>query len=313
MHRVTNKCSELISQLTTKSIEIKLNEPLAMHTSFKIGGPCSVFVTPSTEKDVKSVVRYAEDNNLSLIVIGNGTNILFPDKGFDGCVMRIAEPYFCDVKLCCRGLTPDGTFRLEVGAGISMPKLLNLTVEYGLSGLEFMSGIPGTLGGAIVMNAGAQGKRISELIERVKVMNRQGAVYWVNNQDAGFGYRESRFRRNGESALGAELNLKQGDPTKINAQIQKILNERETKLPLEFPSAGCVFKNPPAMPAGKLIELSGCKGMRIGDAQVSDKHANFIINLGTATYEDIKTLIKEIQVCVYKKFKIALEPELIIL
>lgn len=312
MPNVANKCRGLI--VPTEAIEIKLNENLSLHTSFKIGGLCDTFVIPKTEAGIKAVLQFATLNNLPLVVIGNGTNILFQDAGFAGIVIRIADPCFCNVKLH-ETRSPNSAHQepIYMGAGISVPRLLNLMVEYGLAGLEFMAGIPGTLGGAIVMNAGTKGRGISECIQRVKVMSRSGEVYWVDNQEAGFGYRESRFKKSGEIVLEAELNLKKGNPTEISAQIQELISERQTKLPLDLPSAGCVFKNPVDISAAKLVELAGCKGMRIGDAQVSDKHANFIVNLGFATHEDIKTLIKEIQARVYKKFKIALELELIIL
>ncbi len=297
-----------------KPCEIKVNEPMSLHTSFKIGGRCDSFVIPESIDGIKSVLNFVNQNKLPLLVIGNGTNLLFPDDGFSGVVMQIGEPYFCDVSRYSIGI--------RVEAGISVSRLLEIAVERGLSGLEFMSGIPGTLGGAITMNAGAQRKRIGEIIERVKVINRKGEIYWIENEEIGFGYRESRFKcstgvyppqKEFEIILEAELKLKRGDSGKIKARIQEIVKSRESRLPLEFPSAGCVFKNPEGEIAGELIELAECKGLRIGDAQVSTLHANFIVNLGNASYKDVKTLIEEVQQKVYQKFKVSLDPELIIL
>ncbi len=298
-----------------KSCEIRVDEPLSLHTSFKIGGRCDSFVIPESIDGIKSVLNFVNQNKLPLLVIGNGTNLLFPDDKFSGIVMQIGEPYFCDVDAIHESY-------LRVGAGISISRLLEVAVEKGLSGLEFMSGIPGTLGGAITMNAGAQRKRIGEVIERVKVINRKGEIYWIEHKEIGFGYRESRFKHSVpysagqeefEIILSAELKLKRGDPCRIKARIQEIVKVRKSRLPLEFPSAGCVFKNPEDKIAGELIELASCKGLRIGDAQVSTLHANFIVNLEKATYKDVKALISEVQRKVYQKFKVSLDPELIIL
>jgi UDP-N-acetylmuramate dehydrogenase len=283
--------------------EIRKNEVMSAHTSFRIGGPCKAFLAPETEQHIKSSLRWCSDNESSLFVIGNGTNVLVQDKGFEGVIVRIGEPYFSGVRI------RDGL--VEIGAGVSISGLLDRLVREGLSGLEFMTGIPGTVAGAIVMNAGAQGKRISEVTKRVRVMNKQGKVYWVANEDIGFGYKKSKFRSSGEVVLKTELRLKKSDPGRIAEEMQKIEGEREAKLPLDLPSAGCIFKNPPDKPAGKLIELAGCKGLRVGGAQVSSKHANFIVNLGTATCRDVEKLMGKVQKKVYEKWKVSLEPEIV--
>ncbi|MDI6839359.1 MAG: UDP-N-acetylmuramate dehydrogenase [bacterium] len=297
-----------------KSCEIKINEKLSSHTSFRIGGTCDTFMVPKTTTGLKLAIRYVAQNKLPLLVIGNGTNILVPDDGITGVVIKIGEPYFCKFHLPtqCRD-TPWRVLTIRVGVGISLQQLLKITANHSLSGLEFTAGIPGTLGGAIVMNAGAQRKTISEVIERVKVVDKSGNVYWVKNCESNFGYRDSRFRNSSEIIIEAELKLKKGDTVKIKNEIQEILKKREASLPLKLPSAGCVFKNPNNAIAGKLIELAGCKGLRSGDAQVSSKHANFIVNIGNATYKDVKTLISDVQHKVYEKFRIYLEPELVIL
>lgn len=298
-----------------KFCELKTNELMSLHTSFKIGGFCDSFVIPKTIEGIKSVINYVEQNKIPLLVIGNGTNLLFPDDKFYGVVMQIGEPYFREVRVINESL-------LQVEAGISISKLLEIATEKELSGLEFMSGIPGTLGGAITMNAGAQRKRISEIVERVKVITTKGEIYWIGQTEIGFGYRKSRFnsstgvylpQKEFEIILEAEIKLERGNSSKIKARIQKIMKSRESCLPLEFPSAGCVFKNTQDKIAGELIELAGCKGLKIGDAQVSTQHANFIVNIGEATYKDVKTLISKVQQKVYQKFKILLETELIII
>ncbi len=298
-----------------KFCELKTNELMSLHTNFKIGGVCDFFVIPKTIEGIKSVINYVEQNEIPLLVIGNGTNLLFPDDKFPGVVMQIGESYFHEVKVINESF-------LQVESGTSISKLLEIATDKGLSGLEFMSGIPGTLGGAITMNAGAQRKRIGEIIERVKVINTKGEIYWIGQTDIRFGYRESRFKcstgvylpqKEFEIILEAEIKIKKNDSSKIKTRIQEITKSRESSLPLEFPSAGCVFKNTQDKLAGKLIELTGCKGLRVGDAQVSTQHANFIINVGKATYKDVRTLISKVQQKVYQKFKVSLETELIII
>ena len=293
-----------------ESCKIKTDESISLHTSLKIGGKCDTFVVPKTMEGVKSVIDFVNQNELTLVVIGNGTNILAPDERIPGIVIKIGEPYFSSFYLDS-GL-------IKVGAGVPLIGLLKTTVTCGLSGLEFAAGIPGTLGGAIVMNAGAQGKTIGEIVKRVKVIDRRGNVYWMKNSEINFGYRESKFKRgatsnSGEIIVEAELKLKKGDSAKIRDRIQEILKKRASSLPLSLPSAGCVFKNPKNAHSGRLIELTGCKGLRVGGAQVSTKHANFIVNIGKATCKDVKTLISLIQQRVYEKFGILLEPELVIL
>ncbi|MBI4722956.1 MAG: UDP-N-acetylmuramate dehydrogenase, partial [Candidatus Stahlbacteria bacterium] len=284
---IQNPDVEIAYRLFLPSSEIKTKEKLSLHTSFKIGGSCKCFISPSTEQEIKLSIEYAKQNKSPILIIGNGSKLLFPDDGFAGIVIHIGEPYFANISV--------KNNLIRVGAGISIQGLLRIATKKGLAGIEFMAGIPGTLGGAIAMNAGAYGKRIAEIVDRIKIMNPDGTIYWIEKQDAGFGYRESRFKNSGEIVLEAELNLKKATSCEIDSQIQEILFDRASKLPLEFPSAGCIFKNPANVSAGKLIELAECKGLRIGEAQVSDKHGNFIVNLGAATYKDVRAIIKEVQ------------------
>jgi UDP-N-acetylmuramate dehydrogenase len=294
----------ILSLLSENSLlGIRKNESMSAHTSFKIGGPCKVFIAPETERHVRMTLKWCSENEFALVVIGNGTNVLVQDKGFKGVIIRISEPYFSSTR-------SHGSM-IEVGAGLSISRLLDLLIQKGLSGFEFMAGIPGTVAGAIAMNAGAQGKRISDAVTRVWVMSRQSETYWVANEEIEFGYKKSRFRNSGEIILKAELGLKKGNSDKIAEEISRISKEREKKLPLDMPSAGCIFKNPQDEPAGKLIEIAGCKGLRVGDAQVSNKHANFIVNLGAATCEDVQALMSKVQKRVYEKSEISLEPEIV--
>jgi UDP-N-acetylmuramate dehydrogenase len=289
-----------------KNSEIRVKERLSLHTSFGIGGPCNMFIIPKTISEIKYILQYATQNKIPLITIGNGTNILFPDKGIEGIVMKISNKFFGKMVL--------QNSLLRVGAGTLIHKLLQFTTHQGIGGLEFMAGIPGTVGGAVVMNAGAKERSIGDYIERVRVVTRENCVQWIRKEDIKFRYRYSRFKDNSQEVIiEVELKLFPDDPNKIRTKIQSYLSERRKKFPLEFPSAGCVFKNPPNISAGKLIELAGCKEMQVGKALLSSRHANFIVNTGNATYEDVKTLISKVQTKVYKKFKILLEPELIVL
>ena len=264
---------------------------------------------------VEKIINFANREKLPLLIIGNGTNLLFPDNEVKGIVMRIGEPYLCKVSR--------NKDIVKSQAGISLSSLLNFTIQEEFSGLEFMAGIPGTLGGAITMNAGAYGKRIGEFVAKVEVMDKKCKIYWLNNSELGFGYRKSRFQLGDEIILSAILEFPpEADspcakkPVKhetIKTKIEEILKHRKANLPLDFSSAGCVFKNSTQEPAGKLIELAGCKGLKIGDAEVSTKHANFIINKGKATSEDVKSLIAEVRKRVYKQFKVSLELEIRVL
>lgn len=287
--------------------EIKTNEQMNSYTSFRIGGKCHNIVMPKTAEGVESAMRFAVQNKLKWVIVGNGTNILFPDKSPYDIVIRICDPYLNSINLTA------GTFLFRVEAGVLISKFVESAIKNSAGGAEFLSGIPGTIGGAITMNAGAQGKYIGDIIKKVMVMNGNYEIYTLENKEAEFKYRDSRFKTSKEIILGTEIELKFRNPAEIKAEIDGLLKYRESRLPLDLPSAGCVFKNLPAGPAAYFIELSGCKGLRIGDAQVSTKHANFILNLEKATYKDVNALISEVQSRVYNKFNISLETEIIVL
>lgn len=290
-----------------KFCDFKTDAPLSSYTSFKIGGVCPAIIFPKSIEGVQSALQFAIENNLKCFIIGNGTNILFPDKSPYNLIIRICSPFLEEIK------ETTNPYIFQIQAGTLISTFLKFVTENSLTGAEFLSGIPGTIGGATFMNAGAQGKYISEIIRKVEVMDKNYKTYWLDKSESGFEYRNSRFKTSGEIILGAEIKLTHGNKEKINTEIKDLLNYRNNRLPLDLPSAGCVFKNPKNGPAAYFIELAGCKGLKIGGALVSTKHANFILNAGDATYKDVKSLIVEVKKRVYDKLSISLETEVIIL
>ncbi|MDD5528885.1 MAG: UDP-N-acetylmuramate dehydrogenase [bacterium] len=287
--------------------DFKVDENLSSYTSFQIGGKCPVVIFPKSAEGVQSALQFATENNLNRLIIGNGTNILFPDKSPYSLVIRICSPSLDEI----RETTEPYTFHIQ--AGVLISTFLEFVTKNSLTGAEFLSGIPGTIGGAIFMNAGAQGKYISEIVKKVEVMDKNYKTYWLDKSESSFEYRNSRFKTSGEIILGAKIELTHGNKEKISTEIKELLNYRNNRLPLDLPSAGCIFKNPKNGPAAYFIELAECKGLQIGGALVSPKHANFILNTGNASYKDVKSLILEVKKRVYDKLNISLETEIIIL
>lgn len=277
---------------------IKRNEPMSVHTSWKIGGPADYFLTPANLNELVEAVRYCSQNKLPLTIIGNGSNLLVRDGGIRGLVVEIGEPF--------NYLRWQGT-AVKAGAGTLMPYLARSAARKGLSGLEFAGGIPGTLGGALIMNAGAFGSYIGGVVREVTVVRGDGAVSSLPSAALEFGYRTSSLSREG-IIVEATLELAEGDSGELEEMVDYYLSERRRRHP-QLPSAGSVFRNLPEQPAGRLIEAAGGKGMRIGAAQVSEQHANFIVNLGGATASDVLTLIKKIRQMVKEKFDVDLHPE----
>ena len=280
--------------------KIILDEPLWKHTSFKIGGPAKYFITPFDEEELKFAIKYAALNNMPLCVIGAGSNLLVSDKGIDGVVVKLSSAFFKKISL--------KSVSLEVGAGCLLGNLINEAKNNGLSFLEFLTGIPGTVGGALVMNAGIPGKSISDLVEDVTVMDYNGICRVIKREDLSFSYRRSNL----SDCIVLRANLKCGKSRQdeIKMRIKGYLDARKSSQELNLPSAGCVFKNPAIGPAGKLIDLCGLKGKMIGAARVSEKHANFIVNTGQAKAEDVFALMELIIENVEHKFNITLEPEI---
>lgn len=277
---------------------IKKNEPMSEHTSWMVGGPADYFLCPADLNELVEIVRYSDRNRLPLYILGNGTNLLVLDGGIRGLVVHIGSPF--------NYTGPDGA-SLRAGAGTPMSVLANSAAEAGLAGMEFVIGIPGSLGGALIMNAGAFGGYIGERVQTVKLVDYQGRVEVIPGKEITFSYRSSSLVGKGV-IVEACLALRKDDPDKILKAMEKYADQRRSRHP-NLPSAGSVFRNPADRPAGKIIEEAGAKGMRIGGAEVSAKHANFIVNTGEATASDILALIRAVRELVRDKYGLELQPE----
>ncbi|MFQ5835171.1 MAG: UDP-N-acetylmuramate dehydrogenase [bacterium] len=270
-------------------------------TSLKIGGVADLFAVPEDLEDLKLILSFCKRKKIPFLVIGNGSKLLVPDEGFKGGIIKLG-----------------GSFRkienhqeeIKVGAGADLSTLIDFTARKGLSGLESLSGIPGTVGGAIVRNASAFGQSLSQRVLSVKILDKD-ETHVVTNKDMNFGYRTSTFLAHKDWVIiEVNLALSSGKKEDIFFRLRETRKRKILTQPISFPSAGCVFKNPSSYPAGYLIQQAGCLGMRIGDAQVSHQHANFIINKGKATAQDVLRLIEEVKKRVRDRFGVSLEPEL---
>lgn len=270
------------------------------HTTFKIGGPAKFFIEPKDSAELRLILAYARKYKVPLFVIGAGSNILISDKGVGGIVLRLRSPYF-------RKLIFNGE-HLEAGSGVMLSQLLNATQKQGLSGLEFLAGIPGTVAGALIMNAGIPGETIGDLVEEVWVMDYNGNIKLLKKQVLKFGYRTSNLSK--YIILNAHLRLVKKAKLAIKNKIAEYLNYRRMNQDISKPSAGCIFKNPKGTQAGRLIDLCGLKGKRIGGACISKRHGNFILNQDKATAGDVLKLMDLIIKRVKRKFNITLEPEI---
>ena len=276
------------------------NEPLKRHTTFKIGGPARFYAQPKDADDVRLLCSGARKYKLPVLVLGSGSNILASDKGVRAMVIHLNTPYFR--KIVFRGA------RVEAGAGVPLAQLIKKTNAAGLCGLEFLSGIPGTLGGALAMNAGAWGLEIARFTEAVSVMDSKGVIRALSKKRIRFGYRSAHL--SGYIVLGVTLKLQKKDGRAFLEKRKKYLNLRKHSSDYSFPSAGCVFKNPRGDSAGRLIDACGLKGEGIGAAAISRKHANFILNRGQATSDNVLQLMRLIRAKVKNKFNITLKPEI---
>jgi len=285
---------------------IYAKEPMATHTSFKIGGPADVYVQPASKEELIQIITECRNNNAPFVTLGHGTNILVPDEGLRKVVIQL-YPHFSGCQLI-----KDST-HLVAEAGALLSAVANAAWKEGLTGLEFASGIPGAVGGAICMNAGAYGHEISDICVSVEMLMPDGAVVTIPGSEMAFGYRTSILKKNGGVVLSATFALSAGDKDTILAYTQELNQRRRNTQPLEFPSAGSTFKRPPGHYAGKLISDCDLKGVSIGGAQVSKKHAGFIINTGNATAKDVLNLIEHIQSTVQAQYGVMLEPEVEVL
>jgi len=278
-------------------MKLRRNEPLKRHTSLRIGGPADYFCVPRSVAELKEALTFARARKLPVAIMGAGTNLLALDQGFRGLVIKFAGGL---TKITVRGRM------VQAGAGSLLPVLVQQALARKLAGLEFLAGIPGTVGGAVVMNAGAWGKEIGARVARVTVLDRRGKLRTLKPSRLRFGYRQSALQKGDRLVVEVVFRLRPGRQRLIKAHISEYLKKRQGKQPLGSPNAGSVFKNPAGKHAGKMLEEAGCKGLRFGDAQVSPKHANFIINLGEAKARDVLKLMTRMM----GRVKIKLEPEL---
>ncbi len=289
---------EIAENLKRLGCCVSEEEPMSAHTSFHIGGAADVFAQADTETALKNSIAFCRQNDIPFFVIGNGSNLLISDDGIAGVVLQYTD---ATVNVTDTHIT--------VSAGVSVGKLCLTACQYGLSGLEFAFGIPGTVGGGIYMNAGAYGGQLSDVLVSVKVLNEHGMIEHLSVSELNLGYRHSVLMERPLTVLEAEISLTRDDPQAIRARMDDFLGRRRDKQPLEYPSAGSFFKRPTGHFAGALIEQSGLKGYAVGDAQVSEKHAGFVINRGQATCADILALSNHVQATVSEKFGVTLERE----
>lgn len=280
-------------------MEIKKNEPMKNHTSFKIGGPADEFCEVTSEEDIMRLIDYASEKGVPYTVIGNGSNLLVADGGIRGLVIKIARG-FDEISVSGEKITAQ--------SGALLSRIASAAYRNSLTGLEFASGIPGTLGGGIYMNAGAYGGELKDVIESVTYLD-NGEIITKTADMLEFGYRKSSFTDKDYIILSAELKLKKGNPDEIKEKTDDYRQRRTSKQPLDMPSAGSTFKRPEGYFAGKLIEDSGLKGFKIGGAQVSEKHSGFVVNAGGATAADVRALIEHIQKTVKEKFGVEMKTE----
>lgn len=280
---------------------VMVDEPMKRHTTFKIGGPADLLVEPSSIEEVEGVLNICRSEDIPVTVIGNGSNLLVRDGGIRGVVVKIAE-LLSDVSVYEEKIVAE--------AGALMSKISSKALEHSLGGFEFASGIPGTIGGAVTMNAGAYGGEIKDYVSAVTCIDSEGQVKEYSGEEMAFGYRKSLVQAEGLVVLKVEISLNRGDQDEIKSKIDDYTERRTSKQPLHLPSGGSTFKRPEGHFAGKLIEDAGLRGLRHRNIQVSEKHCGFVVNLGESKAEDVLNLIGVVQKTVYDKFGIQLEPEI---
>jgi len=278
---------------------IKIDEKLSEYVNFKVGGPADILLIPNSKEQVIKSIKICKENNIPFYLIGNGSNILVRDGGFRGVVLSLKN---------VKNIYVDGE-KIEAECGVMLKEVSDKAIENSLTGFEFACGIPGTIGGAVFMNAGAYDGEISKVIESAEVIDENCNIIRLSREELDFGYRSSLVMKKGYTVLSAVFKLEKGQVKTIKELIEDLTNKRESKQPLEYPSAGSTFKRPTGYFAGKLIQDAGLKGYSIGGAAVSEKHSGFVINKGNATAKDITDLIKHIQDEVKKQFGVDLHPE----
>ncbi len=291
-------------QSFVRSENIHIQESMAAHTTFRVGGPADCLVELENTEQLQKVQKYLKQVEIPHVVLGNGSNVLVSDEGYRGVVLQIGNRM--------NRVTVEGDC-IIAQAGALMSQVARAAMEHGLTGMEFASGIPGTVGGGVVMNAGAYGGEMSQVVDKVTVVNPEGEVLMLNNETMEFGYRYSSIKNQAFIVTEVSFKLRQGDCGVIKATMDDLAAKRREKQPLEYPSAGSTFKRPEGHFAGALIMNAGLRGFQIGGARVSDKHCGFVINAGGATAADVMKLVREIQVRVKDEFQVDLEPEVIFL
>lgn len=280
--------------------QVLFDEPMKKHTTFRIGGPADVFVMPRTIEEVSKALEICRQEQLPYFILGNGSNLLVSDQGYRGVIIQLDRNM--------EEITVDGT-EIRTAAGALLSSIAVAARRASLAGFEFAGGIPGTLGGAVVMNAGAYGGEMKDVLKEVTVMTGNGEIRVIPASELEMGYRTSIIKKAGYLVLGATISLKEGNLEEIKALTRELSEKRTSKQPLEFPSAGSTFKRPEGYFAGKLIMDSGLRGYQIGGARVSDKHCGFVINAGDATAQDVVALMDHVTEVVREKYGVTLEPE----
>ncbi len=283
---------------------ILFHEPMSRHTTFRVGGEAECLIMVHREAELVKLVRYLHQIEEEYFILGNGSNLLVGDKGYRGVVLKLDGPM--------EEIKTEGTL-VRAGAGALLSTVAAKAKDRNLSGMEFAAGIPGSIGGAVVMNAGAYGGEMKQIVVSVRGMDEEGEILTLDNETMEFGYRSSAVRNRPIVVLEVTLRLTEGRREEIGAKMEELAGLRRSKQPLEYPSAGSTFKRPEGYYAGKLIMDAGMRGYRIGGAQVSEKHCGFIVNTGSATAADIRELIEEVQERVQERFHVTLEPEVVFL
>lgn len=280
------------------------NEPMSRHTTFRVGGEAGMLLQVSTPQQLKVMIPLLNEQKIPYFIKGNGSNLLVGDKGYDGIILEIGKEF--------GNIEVKGNL-IVAGAGALMSSIAQEALKNSLTGFEFASGIPGTIGGGITMNAGAYDGELKDIVTKVEVINSDGEVISLSNEEMNFGYRTSIIKQKPLIVTSVTLSLNNGDSEKIKARMDELAAKRREKQPLEYPSAGSTFKRPEGYFAGKLIMDAGLRGYTVGGAQVSEKHCGFVINKGNATAEDVYELICDVQDKVKARFGVVLEPEVIFL
>ena len=294
--------TELIDFLKKIKCDYAVDEPMSKHTTFKIGGNAKVVAYPSNEEQISQIVKFTKENEIRLLTVGNGSNLLVADEGIDACVM-ILDDHFAGIKL----IDDETIFAVS---GTLLIKVCRFAYENGLSGLEFAYGIPGSCGGGAFMNAGAYGGEMKDVMFRCSHIDQNGDRGFLEGDDMRLGYRHSAYYDNGCIITGVYLKLKKADKAEIKSKMDDFMSRRREKQPLEYPSAGSTFKRPEGYFAGTLIEECNLKGKRVGGAEVSEKHAGFVINKGNATCKDVLDLCELVSDTIKKEKGVSLEMEI---